>query len=1077
MVSVTAGNPGTVGVVDGTHPSNPYQPNAPFHSLAGAVTAEPEFGLFGSLLVRVGGAIVPIPRGKQRALLAALLLNANQVVSLDYLAEVLWGAHPPRSVRVTVQNYVKRLRQALVCDGWSPIVTQPPGYLIVVSPGALDISRFEGLLRSATRAVHDRAWDRAERDASAALALWRGEALADVPSDLLAIREVPRLDEMRLRARELRIDASLHLGRHADGIAELRRLTAEHPLREPLHGLLMTALYLSGQRGAALAAYTAARRVLVAELGAEPTSELRELHQRILTADPGLAPAFGGVPGSTLTEAGSPHRGVPRQLPVPARHFVGRTEELRDLTEMLNEAGGESPGTPVISAIGGTAGVGKTALAVRWAHQVASSFPDGQLYVNLRGYGPDQPVPPSEALAGFLRALGVPGKEVPAGEPERAARFRSLVAGRRILIVIDNAADAAHARPLLPGTAASVVLVTSRDSLAGLVARDDALRLDLDVLPPSDAVGLLRSLIGSRVDADIPASGLLASQCSRLPLALRVAAEIAAARPDVPVSDLAGELADEQRRLDLLDAAGDQETAVRAVFSWSYRHLEPPTARAFRLLGLCPCADLDWHAAAALTGSAAGTASLLLDRLFRAHLIYQPSSGRWSMHDLLQVYAAEQARREDPQPERSRALTRLLDYYLCSAAAAINTLFPADRHARPTVTAPPGSTPLVTEPAAARSWLDAERANLVAIAAYAADHGWPNHATRLARTVFRYLDSGGYYTEAIVIHSHARRAARLAGDRAAEASALRSLALVDVWQGRFGQATGHLNEALALCRQAGDLPEEARALRLLGNVCMQQGNYQQAAAHIGQSLALYRRAGDRAEIAPALGNLGVVESRQGRLDQAAQHLTQALDLCRQIGDQASEAHVLGNLGVVDQRLGRNQQATEHLEQALRLFRQAGNRTGEAHALTSLGDVDRRERRYQRAVTHQRAALRLFREFGDRSGEAEALNGLGAILFATGRHHQACTLHKAAVRLASQIGEQAQLACARDGLAACHRAIGDIDEARRQWELALEGYLHIGAPEAALVRAQLMELTQRQLGSFRQITAKPSSGMY
>ena len=374
--------------------------------------------------------------------------------------------------------------------------------------------------------------------------------------------------------------------------------------------------------------------------------------------------------------------------------------------------------------LAGTAGVGKTALAVHWGHRVRDAFPGGQLYCDLRGYDPREPVTAADALAGFLRTLGVADQDIPADAGERAACYRSLLDGRRALVVLDNAASVEQVRPLLPGTQSCVVLVTSRDSLAGLVARHGARRLDLNLLPAGDAVSLLRELIGERVDADKAAGSTLAGQCARLPLALRVAAELAAVRPDMDLAHLVSELADEQRRLDLLDAGGDPRTAVRAVFSWSYRRLPADAARAFRLIGLHPGPDLDTLAAAALTGASPRQAADLLARLARSHLIYPAGSGRYAMHELLRAYAASIT-----TAEADGALTRLLDYYLAAAAAAVDTLFPAERKYRPRVTRPATPLPHVADVAAARAWLDAERAVLVRVAGHAASGAWPKHAT------------------------------------------------------------------------------------------------------------------------------------------------------------------------------------------------------------------------------------------------------------------------------------------------------------------------------------------------------------
>ena len=462
----------------------------------------------------------------------------------------------------------------------------------------------------------------------------------------------------------------------------------------------------------------------------------------------------------------------------------------------------------MIAVIAGTAGVGKTALALHWAHQVSARFPDGQLYVNLRGYDPARPVAATDALAGFLRALGVGGQDIPAGQDERAARYRSLLADTRMLVILDNAASEEHVRPLLPGTPGCAVVVTSRDSLAGLVARDGAHRLDLDLLPLNNAVGLLRELVGERADADPHAVAALAAQCCRLPLALRVAAELTAARRDAPLAALVDELANQHQRLDLFDAGRDPHTALRTVLSWSYRHLDVRTARAYRLAALHPGSDLDPYAVAALTDASLEQGRSFVEVLARAHLIHRARAGRYGMHGLLRAYARELAAAHDGAGQQHAALTRLFDHYLYTAAAAMNTLHPAGRDSRPRIPPPATPVPPVTDPPAALAWLDAERDTLVAVSAHTAGHGWPSHATRLSATLFRHLDAGSRYPEAITIHTHARDAARRTGDRAAEATALNHLAGPDRRQGRY-QLAGHH----ALPPGPGIVPAERRPHR------------------------------------------------------------------------------------------------------------------------------------------------------------------------------------------------------------------------------------------------------------------------
>jgi tetratricopeptide (TPR) repeat protein/transcriptional regulator with XRE-family HTH domain len=699
---------------------------------------------------------------------------------------------------------------------------------------------------------------------------------------------------------------------------------------------------------------------------------------------------------------------VPRELPGLARHFVGREAELASLSALADQAPGRAPGPVVISAIGGTAGVGKTALALQWAHQMAGSFPDGQLYVNLRGYGPGEPVTAGEALIGFLRALGVPGPDIPAQTEQRAARYRGLLSGRRVLIIVDNACGAGQVRPLLPAEPGCVVL-TSRDTLAGLVARDGAQRLDLDLLPMADAVGLLRALIGSRVDAAPGAAAELAARCSRLPLALRVAAEVATVYPARSLADLAGDLEDQQRRLDVLDAGKDEDTAVRAVFSWSYRHLDADTARAFRLAALHPGPDLDRYAAAALLGTTAARVGRLLDVLARGYLIQPTRVGRYAMHDLLRGYARELADSHDGEQERQRALTRLFDYYLHSAATAMAVLRPAERMAIDAAR-PPGARAAIApgpiaSPAAALTWLDTERACLLDAVEYMAENGWPGQASRMANVLLYYLDGRGHYPEAVILHGHGRRAARKIADRTAE----------------------------------------ARALIGLGVVAIRQGRYQDATSHYQQALALFRQVGDASGVARAGCGLGIIHRLQGRYPQAVRRLQQALDLCRAQDDSAGAVLPLGNLGIVALRQGRYPQAADHLQQAADLARQAGNLDGMADMLSELGAVALKQGQLRRAASLHRRARGVFRKTGNRTGEAHALNGLGEALLAAGRPGDARAEYAAALGLASRIGLRNQQARAHRGLGRAWDALGEPGQARRHWQEALAIFNDLGIP--------------------------------
>ncbi len=1020
------------------------------------MTSELEFCLLGPLLVRRKGTLVPVQQGKQRAVLAALVLRAGTRVSVDEFAEILWGSEPPPSARATIQNYVMRLRKALGAADGSRIATRPGGYLLRADAAEVDVTRFEALLGTARAAARDGAWDTAAAAAGAALELWRGDPLADVDCELLAVREVPRLAELRLQAQETRIEADLHLGRHAEVIAELGRLTAVHPLRERLHGLLMLALYRDGRQAEALASYQQARRVLTEELGTEPGAALRDLHQRILTGDLALDRA-----GSPAAIAGGTDGVTPRELPGAVPQFTGRTTEMDTLTRLLDQPGPAATRTAVITAIGGTAGVGKTALAVNWAHHHADRFPDGQLYVNLRGYDPGQPVPAADALARFLRALGVPGPGIPADPDERAARYRSLLAGRRMLIVLDNAGSAEQVRPLLPGSAGCAVIVTSRDSLAGLVARDGAVRLDLDLLPQPEAVGLLDRLIGDRARGDPQAAEALADRCCRLPLALRVASELAVTRPATPLAGLVDELADRQQRLGLLDAAGDPRTAVRAVFSWSYRHLDPDAARAFRLAALHPGPDLDAYAVAALAGLNLDQARRALDALGRAHLVQAAGQDRHALHDLLRAYGRELAA-EDGETGQREAMTRLLDFCLTTAAGALDVLAAEDRHRRPAVPPPAAPAPRLDDRASAWAWLDAERPALVAITVHAADSDWPAHAWKLAAILYRYLDDNSYCAEGLIVHGCAAAAARQAGDQAAEGTALNHLAGVHWRQGRFDEAASCLQQSLARHRAAGDHARQGNALANLALIHFDRGSYAESLRLNEQAMRIFTEVADRPGRVHVLNHIGNVEEREGRYDRAIRHFEEALAIAGEIGAQHSQCVSLVNLGIVALRQDRLGLADARLHRALALCRDLRYRHGEAEALARLGDVRLRQGRYREAAHRVREAITMFREIGNQAGEAGARSSLGEILLAFGQSGRARDEHVTALALADLIGEKFQQARAYAGLGdACHAA-GDPAAARAHWQEALARYADLGIPDADRVRDRLAAAGDRPL---------------
>ena len=1021
-----------------------------------------DFGVLGPLLVRSGGHEIVVRQGRQRTVLAVLLLNADRVVSVERLIDTLWGESPPPSADVAVRNYVMRLRRDLG-PVKKRVVTQSPGYLMRVGPGEFDVTRFEALLESARSAGKSGSWALAAERAAAALALWRGDPLCDVASDALDRAETQRLTELRLQAVELRIDADLYLGRHAQVVAELERLIAAEPLRESLRAQLMLALYRSGRQGDSLAAYQRARDDIVGLLAVEPDEALRDLHCKILAGDRSLvldAPTTGIQSPARQAPAVVAGRTVPRQLPRAADHFVGRHRELARLFGVLDRSGGPVPGAAPTVVITGTAGVGKTALALRWAHQVIDRFPDGQLYVNLRGYDPDQPLTADDVLSGFLRALGLPGERIPSDPDQRAAEFRTQLAGRRFLIVLDNARNVDQVRPLLPGSSSCLAVVTSRDALPGLVARDGAVRVDVDLLSAEDASRLMRDLIGERAVAAPESVARLVEGCCQLPLALRVAAELANVRAAEPLAFLASELDRRQGRLDLLEADGDARSAVREVFSWSYRNLDAETARVFRLAGLFPGPDFDVRTAAALAGVGLADAGPSLTRLAGARLIQPVGRGRYGLHDLLREYARELAEAQGSETERQDALTRLFDYYVHATVYALDALSLLEQsYYRPLRSGPATPVPVFAEPAEASAWLEAEWASLLAVGCHAADDGWPRHAIALSVILYTCLDRAVNPAELRALYAAAHRAAEESGDQRGDAYTLNSLASVDWRLGHFRQAALECRQSLEMFREIGDRVGEARAVNNLGTMSTRLGWYPIAMDCFQQSLALCREAGNRNLEASRLVNLSYVSLRLGRYKETLDYSRQALALGREVGSPQLEAYGLSYLATACLRADRHSEAIGHFQRALELFREVGNHLGEAEVLIARAEVDWDEGRSGQAVHHVRRGLALGRESGDWVHEGWALNTSGDVLRAVGQPAVARAYYSEALKVVGRTGDPYDRARAHHGLGCLYQGLAEHSRARSHWQQARSLYAEMAVPELAQVSAYLADGTK------------------
>jgi DNA-binding SARP family transcriptional activator/Tfp pilus assembly protein PilF len=944
------------------------------------------FGILGPLQALVDGRPVETAMASQRALLAVLLLRANQVVTTGALIEDLWGPTPPAQAEAAVRMAVSRLRRQLGPAGAAGLVTRRGGYLLQVAPEQIDAGRFERLVWEGQRALAAEQAQVAAERLGAGLALWRGPVLADVAAMAVVVAERERLEGMRLAALLARVRADEALGHHAEALAAWQALAAERPLDEGVCAGLLRALCRAGRQVEALEVYRGLRQRLVDELGVEPTRALQQLERQILAGDPRLQPTLSPTPAEPVRLL------VPAELPPDVGGFTGRDGELAELERVL--VGGGASGPVVLTAVQGTGGIGKSALAIHAAHRLAERFPDGQVYVNLQGATPGlAPLGPGEVLGRLLRSLGVDPAQVPADTEEAAARWRSLVAGRRLLLVLDNARDAAQVRPLLPASPSCTVLVTSRQPLTTL---EGAVAVALGGLADQEAVELLGRIAGAeRIAAEPDAAAELARCCGCLPLALRIAGARLAARPGWPVSELAGRLADRQRRLDEL-ATGD--LAVRACFEVSLTALrdspdplDRSAAEAFGLLALPDGPDLDALAAARLLDLPPARAERVLERLADAALLQPARPGRYQFHDLLCLYAREQAARQHPHSQRLAALTRLLGFYTATAWRTLELLRPGDRRVA-------GADPRWSQDGvgfagemAALAWLEAERANLLAAVEQAgtlAPAIPAELAGQLVRALLGFFLVRSYWNDGVRANQTALELARRTGDRAAQAHAHDDLGSIYWRLERYEEALASSRQSLVLYRELGDRHGQASCLSNRGLVSWRLGRYDQAQASLRESLAISRELGDRRGQSSSLGNLGMVYERRGRYREALACHQQSLAIDRELADRHGQAATLGNLGRVQWRLGRHDEALASQRESLAIFRELGDRWGQAASLNDVGIVCCRLGRHDEALASQRESLAIFRELDDHYGQAEALRDIGDVLLALGHHQQA-----------------------------------------------------------------------------------------
>lgn len=859
-----------------------------------------EYRVLGPLEVLLDGAPVPVPAGRGRVLLATLLLRANEFVPVDELVDRVWDGEPPAQDRAwkTLQMTVSRLRQAL--GEANCVQTSSRGYSAAVAPDQLDLARFRTLT--------------GRGDHRAALELWRGPVLANVVSESLHRDDVPRLMEEQLVALERRIDQDL--ARDTDVLVpELRTLVRRHPLRETFWAQLMLALHRSNQQAEALTVYQEIRAQLADELGVDPGPRLREAHEQVLSGD---------VPAVS----------VPRQLPAGVPHFVGREPELARLTDML----ATRPGEPVlISAINGIGGVGKTALALRWAHQVADRFPDGQLHVNLRGFDTRaEPLDPLTVIRDFLLALGITAKDIPSSEDALIAAYRSALAQRRVLLVLDNARDVEQVRPLLPGGSANLVLITSRNRLRGLTAREGAQPVALDVLDERGAVDLLTERIGeTRVQAEPGAVSRLVERCAGLPLALGIVA--ARATYGDSLTALADEL--EQERLDALDI-DDPQTGVRAVFSWSLNSVSEVAARVFVLLGLHPGPDFTIAAAASLAALPVARTRQALNELVAGSLAGTGDSGRYWLHDLLRDYATERAA-QLPEREQAEARTRMFDHYLHTSVHAWHKVATAPPW--PSVR-PQAECSVVVPPAdldAANDWFAAERAVLLQIATHAVAVGEDEVAWQVVYAMHLPLVRLRHLAEAEAAERLALGAAERLGDVWGQARMHRSLAAIHIAAGSLADAEFHLRAALRLEIELRDASGESNLTRGLAWVYEIQGRHAEALALLQRFQPRVADVPRKYEQASFLSALGRAHHRVGEAERGLELCLQAEALYRSIPDLAPDASISSTfetIGDIHAERGRYAEAVASYEEALRVLRSMRATHDLANALVMLAKI-------------------------------------------------------------------------------------------------------------------------------------------
>ncbi|MEU2395996.1 BTAD domain-containing putative transcriptional regulator [Streptomyces sp. NPDC007369] len=954
-------------------------------------------------MATAGERTVPVGGARQRTILALLLLSPGRIVPVDTLVDVVWNGRPPATARTQVAIVIAALRKALKAEGVADeiIVTSHPGYLLRTDGHELDAVTFAALVSAAETAVREQRMREAARAYADALGLWRGPALAGVSGQLVE-DEAARWEEIRLNTYEAMTDVQLELGEHQLLLPQLASTVREHPLRERARRHLMLAQYRSGRRAEAMETFRETRRLFIDELGMEPGPELQELHDAILRDDPALTPAPAAPAPAARADAGGPGPGtgagdtpgggrgaiVPSELPPDVPGFAGRDEELAALDSLVDVRGQGGHTAPTVGLITGVAGVGKTGLAVRWAHRVAERFPDGRLFADLRGYDEHHaPTAASDILGRFLRSLGVESDDVPNRLEDLTALYRSVLADRRILLVLDNVQTFAQIRPLLPGSGGCTVLVTSREQLEQLITWPQSARVHLGLLPEDRAVELLGRIVGEARIAAAPQEALrLVDLCDRLPLALRIAAARLASKPHWSVRHLVARLSDERRRLDELSQG---ESQVRASFALSYRYLHKDAARLYRYLGLLGVPDFTAWVGAALTDLDVLDAERLIEHLVDAQfleVVGVDATGqlRYRFQNLMRLYADELARAEEAPEDRTAACDRVFRTCLTIAEQAHRREYGGDYGIVHSDVPRRAIDPVLLEEllAAPLEWYEAERLSLVAVVEQASAMGMSDLAWDLVMSMEVLFESRNYMDDWRMCSEYAHAAARAAGNVRGQAAMEQQLGTVDLRLRRLPEAAARLERSLGLYTRAQDGLGRALVLSNLAFIDRIRGEYGRGTARLREALPVFRTAGDRSSEAYVLNLMAQFARDEGRLEQAVELSRDAVRVCTSIeGDARSLALALHELASAQLALGRLEEAEAEFNRVVGIVREKSDLLGLSYALLGLG-------RTRQAAGAADAAERTFLEALDHALRTRSPMIEGQIRLALGEAHTA-----------------------------------------------------------------------------------------